>query len=321
MVKKNGFTLIELIVVLVILTIVTLIATPIVLNLIEKVKIHSARSSVDAYGKSLENGVATYLLEHGSYPSSIDDLDIEYSGNKVECDVKNIYDNGAVYLTKCKVNNKYVLDNNGDNSYYYYGKRYGVYKIGDQVTYKGITFYVIEDSEEDKDYVKLLKAEPFTYNQVIQYAPSIIYDGSLVKKTGDIALIPYYIRQDGCNGTDNTLCNSEYLNSDIRKIVDLWQNEYLDIFDLVDDDNDTVYARLIKKQEFDGIDFPKFSWRRVCGGWCGYWTMTKVNQNNVYSIYAYKGGEPRIVSTVTSRISEGYSTIRPVIVLKKSAIK
>lgn len=40
------------------------------------------------------------------------------------------------------------------------------YKIGDNLTYKGIDFYVIEDSAGDNDIVKLLKATPLTVEEV-----------------------------------------------------------------------------------------------------------------------------------------------------------
>lgn len=318
--RKNGFTLIELIAVMVIVTIIGLILVQVVTNIINKIKIKASYRNVDNYGKVVETSIATYLLDHGSYSSSIDDLEIEYTGNKVKCDVKNIYNNGAVYLTKCKVNNKYVLDNNGDNSYYYYGKRYGVYKIGDTVTYKGIDFYVIEDSEEDKDYVKLLKAEPLDYDFVNSHAVGIITP-SKIYKSNNYASIPYYYREEGCNDNDNSLCDSNYLNSDIKKIVNMWQSEYLDIFDLIDDDNDTAYARLIKKEEYENINYSNFEWKINCGNIkCGYWFMTKYDEKKVYFLFA-NGGLILTIDSYNSIYAGWYhGRIRLVIALNKSAL-
>ena len=63
--KKNAFTLIELIAVLVILAIIALIVTPLVMNIVKKAKDSANKRSVDAYGKAVELGVATYLLDNG----------------------------------------------------------------------------------------------------------------------------------------------------------------------------------------------------------------------------------------------------------------
>ena len=51
--RKNGFTLIELIAVLVILAILALIVTPLVMNIIRKAKISADKRSIDAYGRSI----------------------------------------------------------------------------------------------------------------------------------------------------------------------------------------------------------------------------------------------------------------------------
>lgn len=117
--KNNGFSLIELITVLVILAIISLILTPVVLNTIKKSSISASKRSVDGYGKAIELSIYTYILENKKDPTSIDDLSIEYTGNKVSCDIININSN-KVYLSKCKVGNSYVYDKT-DDGYYHYG--------------------------------------------------------------------------------------------------------------------------------------------------------------------------------------------------------
>ena len=72
--NKKGFTLIELIAVLVILAIIALIVTPLVLNVIRKAKDSANKRSVDAYGKAIELAVATYLLDNSVFPNSVDEL-------------------------------------------------------------------------------------------------------------------------------------------------------------------------------------------------------------------------------------------------------
>lgn len=64
--KKKGFTLIELLAVIVVLAIIALIATPIVLNLINNAKEGAAKSSATSYVKAVENGVVQELVKNGN---------------------------------------------------------------------------------------------------------------------------------------------------------------------------------------------------------------------------------------------------------------
>ena len=73
--RKNGFTLIELLAVIVILAIIALIATPIILGIINDAKRESQERSVELYASAVKNGIAAYQLremkevEAGSYTS------------------------------------------------------------------------------------------------------------------------------------------------------------------------------------------------------------------------------------------------------------
>ena len=69
--KKNAFTLIELIAVLVIMAIIALIVTPLVMNIIRKARISADKRSIDAYGRSIELAIAGYLLDTGSFPTDV----------------------------------------------------------------------------------------------------------------------------------------------------------------------------------------------------------------------------------------------------------
>ena len=106
--KKKGFTLIELVAVLVIMAIIALIVTPLVLNIIRKVRISADKRSVDAYGRSIEYAIATYLLDTGNFPTSIGELTIEYSGDEVVCSTTQLNPDSSVYLTGCTVGGRSV---------------------------------------------------------------------------------------------------------------------------------------------------------------------------------------------------------------------
>ena len=76
--KRKAFTLIELIAVLVIMAIITLIVTPLVMNIIRKAKVSVRKRSIDAYGRSVELAIASYLLDTGTVPTDLHNLTIEY---------------------------------------------------------------------------------------------------------------------------------------------------------------------------------------------------------------------------------------------------
>ncbi len=60
--SKKGFTLIELLAVIVILAVIALIATPIILNLIEKARLGAAESSAYAYIEAAEKAAVVTMM-------------------------------------------------------------------------------------------------------------------------------------------------------------------------------------------------------------------------------------------------------------------
>ena len=67
---KNAFTLIELLAVIVILAIITLIATPIVINIIEDSKQSSVLRSAKFYLDAVEFSIANRVLDGNSIPDN-----------------------------------------------------------------------------------------------------------------------------------------------------------------------------------------------------------------------------------------------------------
>ena len=109
--KNKGFTLIELLAVIVILAIIALIATPIILGIINNAKEESDERSVELYASAIKNALAKKQLD-GSLPISgtgyTSDsleaiLDVEYDGD-VDCSVIDITEDGKVTMSGCKVN-------------------------------------------------------------------------------------------------------------------------------------------------------------------------------------------------------------------------
>lgn len=150
--KKNtkGFTLIELLAVIVILAIIALIASPIILNIIQNSQKSARARSVEAYGHAIENTVATAMsnpefvggdvevlvengktyacvttkTESGAKVCSSTKEEVTYSGSKVTCKTVEYNKDGKGYtnLVGCQVaggNDVYSYTNNpsaGDNT-------------------------------------------------------------------------------------------------------------------------------------------------------------------------------------------------------------
>ena len=105
--KKNGFTLIELLAVIVILVIIALIATPIILGIINDARKESNERSAELYASAARNAIESYQLTHPNAPASFSDLDVQFDG-EVECAKEELYADGSFYIADCTVNGDVV---------------------------------------------------------------------------------------------------------------------------------------------------------------------------------------------------------------------
>ena len=158
---KKGFTLIELLAVIVILAIIALIATPIILGIINDAREESNERSVELYASAVRNGIASYQLREGKevLPGTYNEtnklpFEVEYDG-KVECTNVIISENGKVSLEKCTVN--------GGTKEYSYGIKEeigkactlndkdsnGVASLSDVVTCGTESFFVMSNENEE----------------------------------------------------------------------------------------------------------------------------------------------------------------------------
>ena len=120
--RKNAFTLVELVAVLVIMAIIALIATPLILTLVNKSKASANKRSVDAYGKAVEISIMRYLINKEEYPENLSTLEVEYTGKKVVCNEMTLNTDGSLYLSECSVGGAEVKDKNTEDGWYHYGK-------------------------------------------------------------------------------------------------------------------------------------------------------------------------------------------------------
>ena len=296
--KRNAFTLIELIAVLVIMAIIALIVTPLVMNIIRKARISADKRSIDAYGRSIELAIAGYLLDTGKFPTEVSQLTIEYSGSQVVCETTQINTDSSVYLAGCTVAGRSTGD-------YKYGSdkspTYTAYTIGNQVTYNNINYYVIKDSGAKESTVTLLKAEPLKVAEVNQFGAGHVnrYTDSSVGTAYDrngYGGIVYYTSET-CGYVNNTWvetgCKTDYASSEIKYVVDAWKTAKAPA---------ATEVRLISKDEIeterkeydccggcgqciDTGDFAKYNWMYNNNYW--YWTNTPYtdSSSNVWSVF------------------------------------
>jgi len=303
--KKKGFTLIELIAVLVIMAIIALIVTPPVMNIIRKARISADKRSIDAYGRSIELAIAGYLLDNGKFPTEVSQLTIEYSGNKVECETTQINSDSSVYLAGCTVAGRNVEN-------YTYGEdktpqapTYTAYQVGDQVSYNNINYYVIKDSSASEESVTLLKAEPLSYEEITTYSA-----GTGAQTTD----------QNGYGGMQYHSSSSDYSTSYVKTTVDAWKAAQASA---------ATEARLITIDEVSSLGY---EWKQTCPtcgeGWVktddvptwlynsnyNYWTMSPLN-DSASGVWIMLSD-----SSLNNYGVYSYFVVRPVITISKSVL-
>ena len=310
--KKSAFTLIELIAVLVIMAIIALIVTPLVMNIIRKARIAADKRSIDAYGRSIELAIAGYLLDTGTFPTSVDQLTIEYSGNKVECSTTQLNSDSSVYLTGCTVGGRTVD--------YAYGSdktppapTYPAYSISqsasDTVTYNGVDYYVIENSDTTQATVKLLKAEPLSTQEISDYKPS---DAQTYNSNGYTGM-QYHSSSNAYDG-------SYIKTTDIKTTVDAWKaakapaatEARLITFEELTENLGYEYQLIDTSEGYAKTDDTP-SW--VYNSNYYYWTMSP-HSDSASKVW-YVANDSRLGD---DSVDYGGDVVRPVIVLSKSEI-
>jgi len=331
--KEKGFTLIELIAVLVIMAVLALIVTPLVMNVIRKARVSADKRSIDAYGRSIELAIAGYLLDNGKFPTKVSQLTIEYSGNKVECETTQINTDSSVYLAGCTVGGR-------STGNYTYGedKSPKTYNVGDEVTYNGVDYYVIKDSSSSEATVTMLKAEPLSVEEVNTYGgvgtannhvnmhvtsdTSASYYQTAYNKNGYGGMAYYSSATCGYDNPwgDSSGCTTDYAQSEVKYVVDAWKAAQAP---------SATEARLIQYDDLiENLGYDHASWNvsnwqvnpEYTPSWVynsNYWyrTMSQYQDSasGVWTV-SYDG------SLGSSKVSDYSYVVRPVITISKSAL-
>ena len=221
-------------------------------------------------------------------------------------------------------------------------KKVKTYNIGDQVTYNGMDFYVIANSDKTKDSVTLLKAEPLTVDEVNKYGVGHInkYTSANQGTVGNWQINGYggmtYYSSENCgyvNGSWVTEgCTTDYDASEVKYAVDAWAVDKLNVNDLTKDSLGYT-ARLLTYEELTinlgytrdvgatsmSLNTEKTpSW--VYNERYYYWTMSQYDNSNSNIWYVYVDGSVNSYYVYASSGYGGFGTVRSVVTLLKSAL-
>ncbi len=185
---KKGFTLIELLAVIIVLAIVALIATPIIMNVIDDSKESANLRSVEGYAEAVRQNYFNESLGGGT--PVIDETflnNVETSGGEVKCDSVLYNENYQTILYKCTVNNS-------EKKYCYAGSKH--YDCNDQ---EFLNIFTGNGGEITLDGTP-----------IIEKAKELVYSNDTCKTDGTT-----YQYMGGCyikgNPTNNSLWYSGFL--------------------------------------------------------------------------------------------------------------
>ncbi len=210
-------------------------------------------------------------------------------------------------------------------------KIYNTYEFGDKVTYNGMDFYVIKESDKYSNYVTLLKEKPLLTSEVSNYGNNHV--NRYVKDSLGVVLdvdgfgnIAYYSREKCSNINYNIKkgCSSDYNRSDVKYVVDAWTLDMFDKSKLVSDELG-YKTRLITYDELINIGLnisqkvtdDTFEISEGVPTWLYsfsyFWTMSPYYDSTEEVWIGRNGVEEQ-------QVYNAYATIRPVINLKKESI-
>ena len=259
---KKGFTLIELLAVIVILAIIALIATPIVLDIIEDSKNSSIKRSAELYLDAVEQAIATSAmndgLEDGTY--IIDSKgNLKYKDKTIKVDVKNYnFESGTIIIEQGQIKDIKLSNNEKVTT----GKELNKIDKWDGKTVKEVTedsngiYHITKASELAWVAQKVNSGETFegktiSLDESLDLGGRYDKDGNKlgtewtpigIKKSAD-EIFPFKGTFEG----NNNVISGIYINKPLEESL---ENQHLGLFGYVD--TSTINNLTIKNSYIEG---------------------------------------------------------------------
>ncbi|MBP3461506.1 MAG: prepilin-type N-terminal cleavage/methylation domain-containing protein [Bacilli bacterium] len=189
--NKKGFTLIELLAVIVILAIIALIATPIILNMINNSKKSASVDSAYGYIEAIEYNNSMSMLDSTKYPKIEDGENIDITTIEDKVKLKGTKPtSGKITITKGRITKATLCINN-----------YNVEYDGKEAKTNGAC-----DSSNNEEVV--LKGDP-----ILEKAKALVYENGACKTSGT------YNYMDGCYIKGTSTNNYVWYNGFMWRIM------------------------------------------------------------------------------------------------------
>lgn len=337
--NKKGFTLMELIAVVIVLAIIALVAVPRITSAIEAAKEKATIASVQNYMRALDEKIMNENIQDGTYDDT--ELVVDVAGDKPDSATIVVYNRGVVEL-HANYNNIPVSYNKEDG---FRVIKYEVYKPGDVISYDVSTgkkcstpstdltsktgcmkFYVITtDDTKDKDYIDVILDHNTTAeaswneDKVNQTSNREIKEASQILASDTNGWITYP------STSPRVISVSEILEITNNNTFDYATANYTEWF-YFDSKNHTKVTSTSKKSKywwlFDNTNgCLSYGCNNDYAGTYGYWTMDTVKEfvsNEWYLAWriSYEGALVTKDGTWANQIG-----IRPVIKISKKVLE
>lgn len=322
--KKRGFTLIELLAVIVILAIIALIATPMILGVIDSAKKGAAEST--AYG--IVSAAETYYAEaslKGETPMTSFDLKTDsllpYKGSKPTSGELYIRSDGKISIAIQKdgwcvtkkfeeetvTTSKSELCTTGENLD-------DTFSIGQAITLGGDGYHIIEINGNK---LSLLKDEAVTNMYFNSVSHPVISGGYCQSDSSDNTYTFCNAYQKSDNFVNGDLSGKVEYNSEIYDyLTDRWKST-LSYKDLIEGD-----ILLLKKDQYETLGGKSISW---LNNGTSFWLMTPGPNwdggiSVQYSYYVATDGSLESATVYSTSSGKSIFGARPVIVVLKENI-
>ena len=261
---KKGFTLIELLAVIVILAIIALIATPIILGIINDAKEDSNKRSIENYAHAVELAVARSatkqggVIEPGIYTIGSDGktitsetgktIEVDYKGETITNGSINVSSDGKIELIGISFDGKKA---------YNYSEKEGVTSGEIKEEVKEITHLILPDGTliyyKGKGDVKFSSTLDGTEIKKIEY--------NAFSKSNAISINYLFFGEtcesnSGCNQTNVVFVLDKNIEEDLRNY---FENEYENAEIIVPTSSDEILNKYNELNQMDDIEINDIS--------------------------------------------------------------